>query len=274
MIAKSILRKPAGVFGLLLLTGAFGFVGCKSSSSGASACGDGPCGGEVGGQTLKDKFPRWAEAKELEGSVERGRDYFNNQMYGSFMTCASCHGMGEGDTLTSDADGQIRAGHSVWGSQHRDNIKMHDNVAALGGNICVISWMDGPDEAMTAQELADMDAFLKSGGAANHVTSKNLNYEQRSYTIPETLTGGDAERGGDLALKYCQTCHEIGDKDALTGDIGERLKPGVVPTGYLGKLAARIKDKNKQNNDWIPGFPDERMPQQDLLDLLAYFEKK
>ncbi len=265
----SSLSRPMRLAGLLALVGLFAFVGCKSTDGGdRDACG------EAGGESLEDKFPRWAEASQLQGDPEAGREYFENRMYYAFMTCESCHSFDAGDTMTADADEHTRAGVSVWGAAHRTNIKgAGSDVAALGANACVTTWMGGPEEGMTAQELADMQAFLETGGGANHPTSANLDYQGRSFTIPEILTGGDAERGEGLARTYCQTCHDVGDHDALTGDVDADLNPDKVPTKFLGSLAKRIKDHPMMtNNDYMPGFPDQRMSEQDLLDLLAWFE--
>jgi hypothetical protein len=261
---------------LLVATGLLTFAGCKSTDTGdGDACSGGACGGEVGGDPLTERFPRWNEAKDLVGDAKAGEDYFYNQMYDSFMTCAGCHSFDADDTMTTDAGEHTRPGVSVWGSANRDNIKGRGSeIAALGGDVCVPYWMGGPEEGMTAQELANLQAFLETGGGADHPTSANIAYKERTYTIPETLAGGDPERGEKMAIKYCVTCHEIGENEPLTGDVGERLSPDKVPTKFLGKLAARIRDQGKKNNEWMPGFPDQRMPEQDLLDILAWFEKK
>ncbi len=252
---------------------------CAADPCGGKPCAGNPCGGETGGKSLEEMYPNWAEAQKLTGSVDRGMKLITSRMYDSFMTCTSCHSFDDRDTWTKDADAQARAGYSVWGAKTRTNIKgMDSSAAALGGNACVTTWMGGPKEGLSAQDLADLKAVLDIGGGADHATSKNLDYKGRKYTVPAKLTGGDAKRGAQLAMTYCNTCHAVEGKGALTGDVDKGLKGGVVPSQYLVKVAERIRDTKvprlHDDGDYMPGFPDERLPEKDLLDLLAYFEKK
>ncbi|MEE9310887.1 MAG: c-type cytochrome, partial [Planctomycetota bacterium] len=237
-------------------------------------CGGMGCSTE--GDPLENMFKDgWEKSQKLTGTAEAGKKYMLENTYDAGMACVACHSIDANDTMTTDADGQVRAGVSIFGAKHRNKVKpMGSSNVALGGNLCVPYWQNGPKHGATPQEIADMAAYIESLPAAkDHATAANVNYKRKS-TIPATLTGGDAVRGAEMAGKYCQTCHGVDGKDAIY-DIGEKkLKPGVVPTQYLIKLAKRIRDTGKKNNDFMPGFVDDRMPEQDLLDLLAFFEKK
>ncbi|MCC7509218.1 MAG: hypothetical protein IT464_07570 [Planctomycetes bacterium] len=65
----------------------------------------------------------------------------------------------------------------------------------------------------------------------------------------------------------------LDDKFAIHDVGAPALKGGVVPGEKLIDLAKRIRNTGGTNNRAMPGFPDDRMPQQDLLDLLAYFKQ-
>ena len=126
---------------------------------------------------LVAKFPQWKEALQLQGNAERGRKYFESKVLNTSMTCASCHSFDRRDAPSLDADGLRRAGSSVYGAAHRTNIKKSGtNLVALGGNVCVIHFMKGDEPGMNAQELADLDRFLKTGGGADHPSAKNIEY--------------------------------------------------------------------------------------------------
>jgi cytochrome c553 len=264
--------RALGLLAILSVTFSLVALGCASEQT----KDPGACGGETGGKSLEDRFAEnWEVAVTLKGDAEAGRKFFYEKTYGNYMTCASCHGMDAGDTMSADAGDYQRAGVSVFGSSWRTNIKgTGSDEEALGGNTCVPYWMGGPEEGAEPQDLANLDAFLKTGGGQDHATSINIDWKARSYTIPKTLTGGDAERGKQMALKYCATCHEV-DGTAPLYDVDEaKLSGGRTPTERLDRVAARIKDSGQKNNSYMPGFSDQRMPEQDLLDLLAWFEKK
>ncbi|MCB9896208.1 MAG: c-type cytochrome [Planctomycetes bacterium] len=268
------------LFALLSLSLSLVVIGCTSSQpkdEGAACGGETACGGDAGGDKLEERFAKnWDVAKTLKGDAEAGRKFFYEKTYGNLMTCASCHSMNEGDTMSADAGDHQRAAVSVFGARWRTNIKnTGSHNATLGGDVCVPFWMNGPEEGAAPQDLANLDAFLKAeSGDKDHATAVNIDWKARSYTIPETLTGGDAVRGKEMALRYCGTCHEV-DGVAPLVDVDERdLHGGSIPAERLSRVAKRIKDSGRKNNDFMPGFSDQRMAKQDLLDLLAWFEKK
>jgi mono/diheme cytochrome c family protein len=224
---------------------------------------------------LISSFPQWKAALTLKGNLERGRKYFTSKTINSSLTCASCHSFDQRDTTHIDGDGLLRAGFPVYASVHRTNIKRSGtSLAALGANVCVVHFMKAPEPGMNAQELADMDLFLHSGGKPEHPTAANVDYAHLTWTIPETLTGGDPLKGEALVLKSCITCHAVGDKPARILKAAGKLTSNSMLQDDLKDLALRIRNPEFKINDEMPGYSDIRLSNAELLDILAWFTKK
>ncbi len=245
-------------------------VGCLGALVAACSGGAKPVEG-----SLESAYPQWKDAASLTGSGAAGRVIFFEKEHTSKMACINCHSFDAGDTSAADADGFTRASMSLFGASHRSNIKNKGSSnAALGGAHCAQSWQDG---TLTAQELADLDTYLKGGGGADHVTAANFDYAGQTWTVPEVVTGGDAERGGPLVVKYCNACHGVDAQPAKFGSVKPVMKKGSRGGDKLRKIANRIRDHEESGtraNRFMPGFSDQRMPNQDLLDILAWLEKK
>lgn len=229
--------------------------------------------------SLEEMYPQWQDASGLDAHTDAGKKIFVELQHSSKMACVNCHSLDAEDTLTSDGDGLVRPGASLWGAIHRTNIKNRGGaIAALGGNHCVEHWQGGPSGGLTAQQLSDLDGLLHTGASADHPTARNLDYAAMTFTVPENLEGGDAARGAPLVVKYCVSCHDVGEQPRKFGTVKPVLKPASWPTAKLRRLANRIKDSDYEDtgrdNKFMPGFSDQRMPAQDLLDVLAWFEKK
>src|SRR3569832_581923 len=191
------------------------------------------------------------------------------------MTCASCHSFDRRDTPSVDADGLRRAGSSIFGAAHRTNIKKSGtNLVALGGNVCVIHFMKGEEPGMNAQELADLDSFLKAGGGADRPSAKNIDYASLKWTLPDRLTGGDARKGAALAGKTCITCHGVDGKKSRLIDVGSDLDAGSYQATDLRKLALRIRNPQYKQDQEMPGYSDLRLSNEELVDLLAWLTTK
>ncbi len=225
---------------------------------------------------LATKFPQWAEAQKLKGDAATGKAFFESHTVNNNFTCISCHSFNPDDTFKLDGDKLIRSGNPIFGAAQRTNIKNEgSSFAALGGNICVLHFMRGKEPGLSAQELANLNAFLKSGGGADHATAKNLDYPKMKRTVPEKLTGGDAERGQKIATEqYCIACHTVEGKKYLHFQGGRKLRGGTVPVSKLKGLALRIRNPDFKENDEMPGHDDLRMPEKDLLDILAWLTEK
>lgn len=223
---------------------------------------------------LAAMFPQWAVAKTLQGDPRSGRAYFETKTVGNGMTCASCHSFDPMDSMSQDGDGLIRAGFPLYAAAHRTNIKNSGtNLVALGGNVCVLHFMGGKDPGMPAPYLANLDAFLKTGGGKDHATAVNLDYPKAAWTIPENLSGGNATRGGELVMKTCITCHDVGDKEHRIVRGGLPLQGHSFAESELKELALQIRNPNYEHNAEMPGYTDHRLNNQQLLDVIAWFRK-
>jgi len=223
---------------------------------------------------LPAMFPQWTIAKTLQGDPKAGKVYFETKKIGNGMTCASCHSFDPKDSMSQDGDGLMRAGFPLYAAAHRTNIKNSGtNLIVLGGNVCVLHFMGGKEPGMSAQELADLNAFLKAGGEKNHATAANLDYAKVTWTIPKNLSGGDVKRGGELAMKACITCHDVGAEKHRIVRGGLPLRGQSFAEGDLEELALQIRNPNYEHNAEMPGYTDIRLNSQQLLDLIAWFRK-
>lgn len=224
---------------------------------------------------LLGMFPQWAEALKLNGDAIAGRKYFESATVENEMKCVTCHSFDQRDSMKLDGDGLIRAGFPIFASHSRSNVKNSGtNLAALGGNMCVIHFMGGKEPGMTALELANLNAFLLSGGKKEHATAINIDYAKATWTIPKVLTGGDAQRGETLARKSCVTCHDVGAEKARYSNSGGALKPNSYAPDDLKDLALQIRNPDYKHNAEMPGYTDLRLSNQQLLDLIAWFSVK
>ncbi|WP_417848866.1 cytochrome P460 family protein [Thalassoglobus sp.] len=240
-----------------------------------AASTDVPSEGQGERPDLAAMFPQWNDAQRLRGDVAAGREYYLSKTVENTMTCQVCHSFNAKDTMTADGDGLIRAGFPIFASAQRTNIKNSGtNLAALGGNVCVIHFMGGAAPGMTAAELANLDAFLKSGGDKDHATARNIDYGKAAWTIPESFSGGNPERGKDLALQSCITCHNVGDQKAKLVEAGGPLEGHSYGPDDLKELALQIRNPDYKHNSEMPGYTDLRLNNQQLLDLIAWFAAK
>lgn len=237
-----------------------------------TAAAEAPPEGQGAKPDLAAMFPQWKEAQGLPGDTPAGKTYYESKTVENAMTCAACHSFDPQDTMATDGDGLIRAGFPIFASSQRSNIKNSGtNLAALGGNVCVIHFMGGKSPGMTAQELANLDAILKSGGGRDHATAHNIDYTKATWTIPESTTGGNAERGRKLALQTCITCHDVGDQKARLVDGGGPLDGGSYVPDDLKELVLQIRNPDYKHNAEMPGYTDLRLSNEQLLDLIAWF---
>lgn len=238
-----------------------------------TASAESPSEGQGARPDLIAMFPQWDEAQRIQGDASAGRKYFETATVKNSMTCVTCHSFNEKDTMAVDGDGLIRAGFPIFASSHRSNIKNSGtNLAALGGNVCVIHFMGGESPGMPASDLANLDAFLKSGGGRDHPTANNIDYPKSTWTIPKSFDGGNAGRGQKLAVQTCITCHDVGDRKARFAKAGGPLEGGSYKAEELNDLALQIRNPDYKHNSEMPGYTDLRLSDQQLLDLIAWLK--
>jgi mono/diheme cytochrome c family protein len=124
---------------------------------------------------------------------------------------------------------------------------------------------------MSAPELANLEAYLKTGGGKDHATAGNLDYAKTSWTIHDDLSGGNAARGEELAMKACITCHDVGNKKHRIVRGGLPLQGHSFKPDELKELALQIRNPNYKHNAEMPGYTDQRLNSQQLRDLIAWF---
>lgn len=220
-------------------------------------------------------FPQWNDAIKLTGDAQAGREYYQSHTINNDLTCASCHSFLESDTMEVDGDKLVRAGFPIYAAVHRTNVKNSGtNLAAAGGNLCTLHFMGSEEPSMNAQELANLDAFLKTGGGAKHAVATNVDYVERDYPSLEKLDTGDAGRGASLVVSHCSSCHGVAEASAKTVETGYDFQKGDYGADDLGELAARIRNKGGKHNDVMPGFSNLRMTDARLLDILAWMTTK
>jgi mono/diheme cytochrome c family protein len=217
-------------------------------------------------------FPQWKDAKKLTGDAKAGEQIYTRIGLDSPFSCQACHSFNKRDTFEVDALGLTRVGHPIYAAAHRTNIKNSGSgYAALGGNICVLHFFHGKPPGMNAQELANLNAFLQTGGDANHPTAQNLPYEKMAHPVPpKVLTGGDAAKGKVIAMTRCVSCHDVADTEAKYGEVGIGLDAGGSDYLTLEELATRIRNPDGKNNDYMPGFSNITITDAELIDLLAW----
>ncbi len=208
------------------------------------------------------------------------------------LTCAACHGNDPADTLEVDAHPDWNgAGHTTWNVAWRETWKISqtwdleesDVLGAYGGQICVTAYYP-EGSAMTAEQAAHLEAWLKTrkdGDPGGDPRAAPLDYSFTDWDTQDDFLAslsdgaggelrgaelGDVEAGEALAARHCGACHTEG--------------AGGPPTLYSAaastpsQLAARVRkaevDGEPAPNDRMPRLSHDRLPDEDLRDLLAW----
>jgi mono/diheme cytochrome c family protein len=239
-------------------------------------------------------------ASEFKGepSAEEGAKLYTDEHWedGSSysLSCNTCHGSGEGDTLLVDEDDWNRPAHTVWNAPWRETWKGNQEwsedsssvLGAYGGQICVTAFFPEGSE-MTAEQAAHIEAFIKTlkddPPDPADLRAQVLDYgfkdwdteadflaslvdEAGEWSYGEAL--GDVDSGEALAGRHCAACHTDSDGTVNPGQV---YSAGSAP---LDLWVARIRRKNLDSvdrpNARMPGFTVDRLPDEDLRDLLAF----
>ncbi len=222
-------------------------------------------------------FLSFHAAAQGEGSVERGKKIFLDtgpEEYPDYPSCAQCH-----TTVPAAKEaetGHIRPGHSLYNVTARPSFKNKPKgkgpkTAGDAGNICVRAFQKR--KALPPEKVADLNAYLQSISTGESAKPLKIGYAPR---LMKDLDGGDKTKGKKKYEIYCTTCH--GDSD---DDIYVALKPGRWNrVKVLRKARGYIPDKRKEagvrfkaNNGMMSFFAEDRLPDADLRDILAYVGK-
>jgi cytochrome c553 len=239
-------------------------------------------------------------ASEFDGepSVEDGASIYTDEHWGDSssyaLSCNTCHGSRDGDTLLDDSDDWDRPAHTVWNAPWRESwkggtswdVETSNVIGAYGGQICVTAFFPEGSE-MTAEQAAHLEAYMKTlkddSPDADDATAQPLDFGFRDWdTEAEFMASladengdwlygedlGDVDQGEAHASRMCAACH--------TGSDGT-VNPGLPYTSESAPLdlwVARVRRENLDTvdrpNDRMPGFTFDRVPDEELVDLLAF----
>lgn len=220
------------------------------------------------------------EPEVITGTADAGRRLFYSAALGTNgLSCANCHADFD---ESAQADGLIRAGHSLYGAASRpnwwgreaDKANPYPNIGAAAA-VCVEHFQRQPDR-LSAQQLVDLRAYLRY-----------INRKQQRETLVLTSgadrTGeylgfdeGNRIRGRELFYATCHTCHP----NAKSG-IGPALPIDRDPAYYAKKvregdgLGAQIGGLDPNAYDaasgmFMPFFAVDRLSNNQLSDIIAY----
>lgn len=201
---------------------------------------------------------------------DRGRRLFHDPGLGNNgVACAQCHSTVESEA--KDGDGQLRAGHSLWGVANRPHWRGDSRRTAyprLGKaiDVCVQLFQGGaPLDALDRRRLVD---YLKSispkrGQAPLQIDpglEANLDYDRPKYRA------GDPDRGRALFFRTCHSCHPKGQQG---------LGPTIAAT-EPAEIALKVREGNgllrgsRQAGAWMPFFGRDRLSDQNVADIASY----
>lgn len=253
------------------------------------------CGTSKDGYDLETWRSPLAAQYDGEGDAAEGeRIYFEEHWedasaYG--FTCDSCHSIDPGDTLLVDAGEFTRPGHTTWNAPYRELWKSNQAwddtestvIGAYGGQVCVAAYFPS-GSAMTPEQAAHLEAYMRTrmdADPAGDPRAEPLDYgftswDTKAEFVASVADGdgwlygtelGDPTAGEALAARQCGSCHLPDGASA----------PEFASTGTLElpTLIARIRRANLDDgtdapNVRMPRISEDRLPDADLADLLAY----
>ncbi|MHC4959232.1 MAG: hypothetical protein ACYTGN_12760 [Planctomycetota bacterium] len=210
------------------------------------------------------------------GSVETGKKMFHDTGEDlDYPSCAHCHATVD---VKDEAEktGHIKPAFPVFNTAHRGGWKNKPvtkgpKTAGDAGNICVVAFQKR-GKKLPAGQVAHLNAYLQSVSPGKDVKPRKINYAPK---IPASLDGGDKAAGEKKVQMYCGGCHGQSDDHLQSALKAGRYKKSKVAM----KVRGWIKDKKtgkprfKANNGMMSFFAKDRLPDKDLLDILAYLGK-
>lgn len=128
------------------------------------------------------------------------------------------------------------------------------------------------------QSLKLVIGLLAAGMAAAQVSLavQRLQTKQKDQAAAHALTGGDADRGRQAALRYqCGACHEIPGVHRASGQTGPSLSKVANRVFIAGRLANQPADlvrwiRSPQSINPGGGMPNLGVTEGDARDIAAY----
>lgn len=207
------------------------------------------------------------------------------------LSCSSCHAADPADTLTVDAGELQRPAHTTWNAALRTRWKGGQNwdstdpdyLGGYGGQICVTAYWT--DAAMTPEQAAHLEAWMKTNiddaPASDDPRAQPLDYAFNTWDTQEAFVDGlrdgaggwlagsdlgDVSAGEGLAAAHCGSCH------ASSGAVSF-YSVGLNAGDYVRRIRRTSVDDVAAPNDRMTRIPWDRLPDEDLRDLLAWLTR-
>jgi polyisoprenoid-binding protein YceI len=201
--------------------------------------------------------------KEQGTAIGRGEALFHSTEAGGAgnkLTCYHCHAKTDERAGLRQADGFIRAGHTLRNAGQRGRYwnGFAQDVGAAA-TICAKMFLKRP-EGLSPEQEKDMAAFVE---AISPDPAPELDYRAlyRTYDSPiRDPAGGDPVRGKQLADQFCMTCH-------LDARVGPLLQVGLYEPEWVVR---RVRHLEGHQNKLMPTFVMTRLPDSDLRDIVTW----
>lgn len=198
------------------------------------------------------------------------------------LSCAHCHA--DFDERRND-DGRIRAAHSLansanrltwWGQELEDPDRYQD--IAHAGIVCVVTFMLNPKK-LTAQELVDLQAYLKSINRRPELAALTIAPGADPTGDYAGFEGGDKIVGRGLFFAACHACHPNGNdgiapvgipRDKAPSFYARKIREG---NGMGAKYAGINPDAyDPAAGEYMPFFGLDKLANQEIRDIIAYIK--
>jgi len=209
------------------------------------------------------------------GDVEKGRAIFNSTGEDfDYPSCANCHATVSAETELKETK-HIRPAFPVFNTSHRGAWKNKKAgklpTAGDAGNICVKEFQKR-EKSLTASELEHLNAFLASVSPGTDVKPRKIMYAPK---IPESLDGGDKDKGKVIVAQMCSVCHGPTDdhfQSELKPGRRKKMKVAMKVRGWITDKKTK-KLKFKADAGQMGFIAKNRLSDAQLLDVLAYLGK-
>ena len=226
---------------------------------------------------------------EMSEKAKLGRELFSDPSFGgtldpakvSGLSCSDCHA--DFDEVTNP-DGRIRAGHSIVGVPHRGTAKGGEITSDIfertagGSGFCYEHFLQKipPNKvdptAIPEEQAAALMAYFE------HVSGDNKGPQFQLVMLDKAAasaaadkiiaTKGDAQRGWKLYAQACNVCHPTAKKAGIGSQLVKRRPPRD-----LEKRKHQIAAYARKGGFIMPHFPEDRLSDQDIADIVAFIAK-
>jgi mono/diheme cytochrome c family protein len=210
------------------------------------------------------------------GDAERGRKLFHDTGDYAYPSCAHCHAAVPAKDEVEKARHR-RPGFPIYDSAHRGAWKNKARgkgpaTAGDAGNTCVVAFQKR--KKLDAARVADLNAYITSLSPNKAAKPRRIGY---APALPESLDGGDPEKGKKKVALHCGGCHGPGDEHLqypLKAAKHKKRKVAMKVRGWIEDEKRESGMRFKPDTGQMSFFAKDRLPDEDLLDILAYLGKK